>query len=70
MIYSGNAYNDCVPKLSSCTFLHKDLKIKKTHTFVMVSGLFIGLKVGFLLWGYNIPSALNAFTTNHSVTMR
>jgi hypothetical protein len=36
----------------------------------MVSGLYIGLKIGFLLWGNNIPSAFNAFTTNHAVTVR
>ena len=58
-----------VPKISFCPFLHKDLKINThTHTLVMVPGLYIGLRVGFLLWGNNIPSALNVFSTNHTVT--
>lgn len=35
----------------------------------MVPGLYIGLKLGFLLWGNNIPSALNVFSTNHAVTV-
>jgi hypothetical protein len=38
----------------------------------MVTGLYIGLKDGFLLWRNNIPSALNVFSvfsTNSVVTM-
>jgi hypothetical protein len=34
----------------------------------MVPDLYIGLRVGFLLWGNNVPSALNVFSTNHAVT--
>jgi hypothetical protein len=34
----------------------------------MVPGLHIGLKVDFLLWGNNVPSVLNVFSTNQAVT--
>jgi hypothetical protein len=58
-----------VHKLSSCSNLHKDLKTK-TQAFLMVPGLYIGLKVGSLLWESKVPSALNVFSTNRSVSVQ